>query len=483
MSRPDKDKWLSAAEDEFRSLISNGTYDLVRRDSSQKVLPCRWVFRLKPGGIYKARLVVKGFMQEHGVDYTEIFAPVVRLEVLRLLFTLVAVYDLECHQMDVKTAFLNGKIDCLIFMEQPPGSFVSSKSRRDYICRLKKSLYGLKQAPHLWYWTFVEFMTSKGFTRLHKDRCVFLHTSDDGFTIVSLYVDDLLIIAPTTSLVSSMKLSLFDRFQMKDLGEARDILGWQIERNRSARTLFLHQTRYCETVVTRFDMASSHPVHTPFECTTKLSKSQCASTPDDIAFMASKPYRSLVGSLMYLAMGTRPDLAFPLQQLSQFLENPGPAHWRAAKRVLRYINGTRSRGLLLGGSDFIHKPFLSAYVDADYANCKDTRRCVSGYVLLLLGSPISWLAKKQNIVTLSTTEAEFVALALCIQVSLYIQQLASELKQSSDQPVIIYEDNQSTIHVAQNSEHHGGSKHIDVRYMFVRDLVEAKHFELRYCNT
>ncbi|KAF0734643.1 hypothetical protein Ae201684_008720 [Aphanomyces euteiches] len=172
MSRPDKDKWLSAAEDEVRSLISNGTYDLVRRDLSQKVLPCRWVFRLKPGGIYKARLVVKGFMQEHGVDYTEIFAPVVRLEVLRLLFTLVAVYDLECHQMDVKTAFLNGKIDCLIFMEQPPGSFVSSKSRRDYVCRLKKSLYGLKQAPHLWYWTFVEFMTSKGFTRLHKDRCV-----------------------------------------------------------------------------------------------------------------------------------------------------------------------------------------------------------------------------------------------------------------------------------------------------------------------
>ncbi|KAH9107020.1 hypothetical protein AeMF1_017532, partial [Aphanomyces euteiches] len=199
--------------------------------------------------------------------------------------------------------------------------------------------------------------------------------------------------------------------------------------------------------------------------------------------MATKPYRSLVGSLMYLAMGTRPDLAFPLQQLSQFLENPGPAHWRAAKRVLRYINGTRSRGLLLGGSDFIHKPFLSAYVDADYANCKDTRRCVSGYVLLLLGSPISWLAKKQNIVTLSTTEAEFVALALCIQECLYIQQLASELKQSSDQPVIIYEDNQSTIHVAQNSEHHGRSKHIDVRYMFVRDLVEAKHFELRYCNT
>ncbi|KAF0722783.1 hypothetical protein Ae201684_018174 [Aphanomyces euteiches] len=483
LSRPDKDKWIAAAHDEYNSLLSNGTYELVRRESSQKVLPCRWVFRLKPGGIYKARLVVNGFLQEHGVDYTEIFAPVVRLEVLRFLFTMVAVYYLECHQMDVKTAFLYGNIDCLIHMELPPGSLVTSQSRRDYVCRLKKSIYGLKQAPHLWYWTFVEFMLSLGFTRLHKDRCVFLHTSSDGFTIVSLYVDGLLIIASTTSLVSSMKLSLSDRFHMKDLGEARDILGWQIERNRSERTLFLHQTRYCETVVERFDMASSNPVHTPFESSKTLSKSQCATTPEDISFMASKPYRSLVGSPMYLAMGTRPDLAFPLQQLSQFLDNPGPAHWRAAKRALRYLNGTRSRGLLLGGSDSVHNPFLSAYVDADYANCPDTRRCVSGYVLLFLGSPISWLTKKQNIVTLSTTEAEFVALSLCIQECLYIQQLASELKQSSDQPVVIYEDNQSTIHIAQNSEHHGRSKHFDVRYMFVRDLVEAKHFELRYCNT
>ncbi|KAH9181297.1 hypothetical protein AeNC1_016727, partial [Aphanomyces euteiches] len=135
-----------------------------------------------------------------------------------------------------------------------------------------------------------------------------------------------------------MKLSLSDRFHMKDLGEARDILGWQIERNRSEQTLFLHQTRYCETVVERFDMASSNLVHTPFESSKTLSKSQCATTPEDISFMASKPYRSLVGSLMYLAMGIRPDLAFPLQQLSQFLDNPGPAHWRAAKRALRYLN-------------------------------------------------------------------------------------------------------------------------------------------------
>ncbi|KAF0711394.1 hypothetical protein AaE_012225, partial [Aphanomyces astaci] len=196
MSRPDHAQWLLAAKSEYESLLSNRTYVLVKRRNDETVLPCRWVFRLKADGTYKARLVVKGFMQQKDIDYTDIFAPVVRLEVLRFLFALVAIHDLECEQMDVKTAFLNGKIDCVIRMEQPPGSLIDPASRRDYVCLLQKSLYGLKQAPHLWYWTFVTFMASLGFARLHKDRCVFLKASEDGFTIVSLYVDDLLIITP-----------------------------------------------------------------------------------------------------------------------------------------------------------------------------------------------------------------------------------------------------------------------------------------------
>ncbi|KAF0710055.1 hypothetical protein AaE_012679 [Aphanomyces astaci] len=300
MGRDDHQKWLDAAKDEYNSLLSNGTYELVRRDPTLTVLRCRWVFRIKPGGIYKARLVVKGFMQQHGVDYTEIYAPVVRLEVLRFLFALVAIYNLECHQMDVKTAFLNGTMDCDVYMEQPPGSLIDPKSRRDFVCHLKKSLYGLKQAPHLWYRTFVEFMLAHGFSRLHKDRCVFLKTDPDGFTIVSLYVDDLLIIAPTMSLVSSMKQSLSHRFKMTDLHEVSDILGWQVERNRRARTIFLHQSRYCATVVDRFDMGNCKPVATPFECTHPLSTTHCASTPEEVASMAKVPYRCAVGSFMYL---------------------------------------------------------------------------------------------------------------------------------------------------------------------------------------
>jgi hypothetical protein len=200
--------------------------------------------------------------------------------------------------------------------------------------------------------------------------------------------------------------------------------------------------------------------------------------------MSGKNYRSAVGSFMYLAMGTRPDLAYSLQQLSQFLHCPGPAHWSAVQRVLRYLKGTQSHGLRLGGlHNLTSFPFLSAYVDANYAMCADTRRCISGFVTLFFGSPISWLAKKQPLVTLSTTEAEFVALALCIQELLYLRQLTGELQQTSDQPILVHEDNQSTIKIATNAELHGRSKHIDVKYMFVRDLLDAGEFELKWCNT
>ncbi|KAF0702757.1 hypothetical protein AaE_015735 [Aphanomyces astaci] len=184
------------------------TYVLVKRRHDETVLPCRCVFRLKADGTYKARLVVKEFMEQKGIDYTDIFAPVVRLEVLRFLFALVAIHYLECGQMDVKTVFLNDKIDCFIRMEQPPGSLIDPMSRRDYVCLLQKSLYGLKQAPHFWYWTFVTFMVSLAFARLQKDRCVFLKASDDGFTIVSICVDDILIITPNKALATDLKASL-----------------------------------------------------------------------------------------------------------------------------------------------------------------------------------------------------------------------------------------------------------------------------------
>ena len=329
----------------------------------------------------------------------------------------------------------------------------------------------------------VEFMLACGFTRLHKDRCVFIKAHQASFTIVSLYVDDLLILAPTMTLVQTMKDQLNKRFQMSDLGEVQVILGWQIKRKSEDRTVLIHQTDYISRILEKFGMTDAHPIATPMEGGLVLRAATDPQSEEDKTFMAKVDYRSLIGSIMYLAVGTRPDLAFAFQQLSQFLHNPAPAHWHAAKRVLRYLISTPDHGIVLGGKAYQTKPLLSAYVDANYAMCPDTRRCVSGFITLYHGGPISWLAKKQPLVTLSTTEAEFVALAQCVQELLYLKQLANELHQTSDQPMEVFEDNQSTIKIASNSELHGRSKHIDVRYFFVRDLIDQCVIKLSWCPT
>jgi hypothetical protein len=282
--------------------------------------------------------------------------------------------------------------------------------------------------------------------------------------------------------IAKLKAALNARFQMTDLGPLTNILGWQIERNRSCRSMFIHQTKYANKVIERFG-SSLHPVVTPMEPSTKLTVEDCPKTPDLIQAMKLIPYRSCIGSFMYLTMGTRSDISFALQQLSQYIHNPGKPHWKAAQRVVAYLKGTSTFGLTLGGPDAMSNPVLEAYVDADYAACPDTRRCVSGYVTLLRGTLVSWLAKKQPLVTLSTTEAEYVALALCIQELLYLKALFTELGLEIPDKIPIHEDNQSCIKVATNPELHSRTKHIQVRYFFVKELVEEGIFDIVYCNS
>lgn len=482
MRRHDAAQWRAACQSEMKSLEETQTWDLVPYSDipkGRRALPVRWVFTIKTDGRYKARLVVLGCLQTTA-DYDDIFAPVIRLECLRSLFTLACHMGYEIHAMDVKTAFLNAAIDTDIWVAQPPG-FAQPGRERD-VCKLRRSLYGLKQSPKLWYETFVSYMTDLGFQRLRKDRCVFLRRDTTHSIFLGLYVDDIIIVAPDSSKVGLIKQALHQRFHMTDLGPLKAILGWEIERNPSVGSMFIHQQRYAEEVVKKF--GNNVPTYsTPMEPHVKLSKHQSPSDDVGKAKMQTFPYRSLVGSLMYLAMGTRPDLVFAVQQLSQFLTNPGKAHWDAAQRVIGYLAGTKSLGLVLGGPNSHSKPILSAYVDADYAHCSDTRRCISGYVTLLYGTLISWLSKKQPLVTLSTTEAEYVALALCLQELLYLKHLFIELGLEFSEAIPVYEDNQSCIKVASNPELHARTKHIDVRYFFVKDLVADGIFDLVYCKS
>lgn len=477
-------QWKRAADDEYCALMENGTWVLVPRQKRMNVLRNRWIFRVKymsSGEIerFKARLVIKGFMQTYGVDYLEVYSPVVRLETLRILLTLAAVWDYEAHQMDVTTAFLNGDIDVEVFMEQPEGYVV--KGKEDWVCLLRKSLYGLKQAPRVWFRLLKSYLEDQGFGFLSSEPCVAVKVIDGWLVFIPIYVDDLILFAPNMVIIQMLKDMLSARFKMKDLGELHYILGWEITRNRQERTVFVSQRKYAMTVLERFQMSKCNGCKTPGTADLKLSKVMCPTDADEKALMKTKPYRAVIGSLMYLMLGTRPDFAYLVRECSQFLENPGVLHWRAAKRGLRYLKETLDWGLRLGGIEWVNGRLdnhLEAFADADFANRTDDRKSVAGYLTKFCGSTISWSSQTEKTVALHTTEAEYMALSLLVQEVVHLRQMLKELKVQQRYPSEVYVDNESAKKLAKNPQFHNRTKHIDVRHHFVRERIELKQIDV-----
>ena len=482
MESEEKERWFDAMEDEIKSLHDNHTFDLVKLPKDRKALKNRWVFRVKhedgnPVPRYKARLVVKGFNQKKGVDFDEIFSPVVKMSSIRVVLGLAASLDLEVEQMDVKTAFLHGDLDEEIYMEQPEGFEV--KGKENYVCKLKKSLYGLKQAPRQWYRKFGSFMSQQGFKKTSSDHCVFVQKFSDGdFIIVLLYVDDMLVVGHNTCRIQKLKQELSKSFAMKDLGPARQILGMQIVRDRKAKKLVLSQEKYIQKVLRRFSMDKAKVVSTPLAMHFKLSTKQCPSSDDEKEDMKKVPYASAVGSLMYAMVCTRPDIAHAVGVVSRFLSNPGREHWNAVKWVMRYLCGTSSLSLCFGTG----KPILCGYTDSDMAGDVDTRKSTSGYLVTFAGGAVSWQSRLQKCVALSTTEAELIAVVEACKELLWMKRFLGELGCAQER-YVLYCDSQSAIHLGKNSTFHGRSKHIDVRYHWIRDVLDSKLLELEKIHT
>jgi hypothetical protein len=325
----EKSKWLEAMKDEMNSLHLNETWDLVELPKGKKALKNRWVFVLKneDDGLkrYKARLVVKGYGQKYGVDFNEIFSPVVKHCSIRAILSLVAVLDLELVQLDIKTAFLHGDLEEEIYMSQPEG-FVD-ESNPNLVCRLKKGLYGLKQASRQWYRKFDVFMQDEGYKRSDYDHCVYMKGNVSGtFTLLLLYVDDMLLASNDLEEIKSLKLDMSKRFATKDLGEARKILGMRIHRDREKRKLWLSQTEYVDKVLERFEMSDCKPVTTPLAGHFKLSKRNSPRNDEERVRMEGVSYLSAVGSLMYAMVCTRPDIAQAVGVVSRYMSNPGWKH-------------------------------------------------------------------------------------------------------------------------------------------------------------
>jgi len=472
----DANKWELAMKDEMKSLISNQTWELVELPMGKKALHNKWVYRVKENHDgskrYKARLVVKGFQQKEGVDYTEIFAPVVKLNTIRSVLSIVASEELYLEQLDVKTAFLHGDLEEEIYMHQPEG--FSEKGKDKMVCRLKKSLYGLKQAPRQWYRKFESFMHKEDFQKCNADHCCFFKRYKSSYIILLLYVDDMLVAGSDMNEIKNLKIQLSKEFDMKDLGTAKKILGMQITRDKQRGILQLSQAEYINCILQRFNMDKAKPVSTPLASHFRLSKDQSPQTEEEKDFMAKIPYASAIGSLMYAMVCTRPDIGHAVGVVSRFMANPGKAHWEAVKWILRYLRGTTEKCLYFGKGDIK----VQGYVDADFGGEMDHRRSTTGYIFIVGTTAVSWMSRIQKIVALSTTEAEYVAVTEASKELIWLQGLLTELGFIQEKSVL-HSDSQSAIHLAKNSAFHSRTKHIDIRYHFIRSLLEDEVLTLK----
>ena len=467
-------------ESEISSLSNNDTWELVPRPSGKNVVKSKWVYKVKrnaDGSIsrYKARLVAQGFSQEQGIDYNEVFSPVARSATIRSLLAVANMYDLEIHQMDVTTAFLNGELDQEIYMEQPKG-FINSR-KPDYVCKLKKGIYGLRQAARCWNNTLTQYLTSEGYSKSTADECIYIKSHPDGsFVILPVYVDDLIPISNSISMLTEEKRKFKTQFKMVDNGDVHYVLGMQINRDRSNKILTISHPNYLSNVLKRFKMENSKPVATPLEAGKKFQKT----TDEDQMFHDISLYQQAIGCLTYAATTTRPDIAAAISALSQYMSNPSVDHWSGVKRVLRYVRGTMNYGLRFTTGD---RNELVGFSDSDWAGDVDTRKSTSGYTFFIGSSLISWSSKKQATVAKSSTEAEYVALSGATQEAIWLRRLLNDLRCATDNPTIINEDNQGAIELSKNPKHHNRVKHIDIAYHFARERVEAGEIEIVYCPT
>ena len=497
-------EWTAAEQSELHSMHINKVMLPTMLPPGIKPLHTRWVYRTKldkEGQVkqYKARLVVKGYEQVHGIDYDETYSPVARLTSVRLVLALSAKLGMPVHQMDVDTAFLNAGLDEDVYIVPPDGMPVPPGCD---CFKLQKALYGLKQAPRQWNDHINDFLTRDlHFTRLNAEPCIYFRKRNGKTCLIALYVDDLIISGSDMETINSVKRGLSERYSMKDLGEVDQLLGCEIKRDSFTGNITMAQRKYIKELLQRF-LGDSNiiDVSTPADQSIALTTAMCPTTPEEKAAMAKVPYREAVGCLIWLSMGTRPDISYAVSQVAKFNDNPGEAHWTAVLRIFRYLHRTIDYVIQYQASVVDHsviqpKGVFSVtletadamtplgFVDSDHARDPDTRRSVTGYVFTLAGGPIVWQSRNQTSVALSSMEAEYMAACAATQEAMWLRMLLVELGCIIHKPLILFEDNQSCIYLAHNPKDHRRSKHIDRQYHYVREQVAAGTISLEKIPT
>jgi hypothetical protein len=490
----EREAWIAAINAELAQMEKVKAWEPVIAPPDANIIPSLFVFRRKrndTGKIvrYKARLVVKGYKQKFGVDYMETFAPTVRAPTLRILLSLAAQKSAAVHHCDIKNAYLNSRLqdNVSIYSDLPPmyTSFRELpphlKGKPNVVSKWFVSVYGSKQGAHDWYSEVKSFFVWIGYTVSVADEAVFYKIEGDKFTFVAAATDDFTIIAHSSDAANFLiHKQLAKRFEISDLGPINWLLGVSITRDIQGCTISLGQQAYIEQILYRFGLEEARKASTPMEAGINLSPDSPHVSATLLTPAEKTKYREMIGCLMYAAVMTRPDISFAVSTLSQYLDAPHTTHVQAVIRVFRYLSGTKDYRLVLGGAN----SSMIGYSDADWAS-QDHCHSISGFAFFIGDGVVSWSSKKQPIVTLSITEAEYVALTHSSKDIKWIHKLLSEFSTifPYSHPTTLYCDNQGAIRLSKDSTFHGRTKHIDVHFHFICQTVSQGHISLIYCPT
>ena len=489
MTSADAKKWRAAAVAEFEGCVAQHTWDLVPRVTLPKgtnVIRVKWVFKVKTDELgtitkYKARITPKGFMQRHGVDYFEVYASTGMYKTMRVFFVVVASRDMELRQLDVPQAFTQAPLDEDVYMEMPQGFELNGM-----VCHLKKSLYGLKQSPRNWYLLCSGVIVQQlGFRATVSDPCLFWRRSRTGqLILLFLFVDDMQAAfdkADEREWAEAHE-ELRRRFNITDLGESRFMLGMRITRDRRARTIKLDQELYASKALEKFGLDRCTINSTPGSPSedAEAASSEQPSEMDQPCEL--KLYQEKVGTLLYAAISTRPDISYAVNRLTQKMQAPTVRDARACDRVFRYLAGTKTLGLLFGRQRDSTRASVSvsAYADADWASDRADRKSITGWVAMINGDPVSWASKKQKVVSQSSCEAELYAEAAAINETKWLSGLLSEIGVADANTPLVYGDNQSAQALSKNGIKSERTKHIAIKYAFIHDEVSKGRVRLQW---
>ena len=478
INSPHAKEWQAAMDAEFEALIANDTWELRPLPPGRQPIKCKWVYayKTKPDGSldrFKARLVAKGYSQTPGTDFHETFSPTVKYESIRLALAVAATTGMELRQFDITTAFLNALLHTELYMHQVPGYI--DTLQKHLVCYLKKALYGLRQASREWNQRIDVFLKAFKLTQSPADTCVYFSDHSGCRLLIMLFVDDGLMISNNSAQMDKVLAFMKDVFITKVTLDPEMYVGIHLQRDRNHHLIYIDQELYIKSMLQKYHFDECHAISTPAEPGAHLRP---ITTDTDETVEPQFPFAQIIGSLQFAALTTRPDIAYAVNNAAQFKNHPTTANCNAVRRILRYLRGTSDFRIPLGGD---HSSFtLTAYADADYAAAITDRKSRTGYVIFLDGNPVAWASKKQPCVATSTTHSEYIACYAAATEVIWLRRLLASIGIPQSKPTTIFTDSQSAMRLALNPEFHSRTKHVDVKFHFLREQVVLRSIDIQF---